>query len=147
MATKTFDIIVLRHGEGFHNLGTYTKNDLEFTSDDRPKTINSSLTEKGLLQANLVAERLKDTVFDLAITSDLKRATQTAEAIKKKNDSIKELVTWRLVRERCLGDFEGVQEGWCLHMGYSWMSCITLYQMENMESHSLWKCLDIRTLE
>ena len=110
MATKTFDMIVVRHGEGFHNLGTHTRNELEFTNDDRPKTINSSLTKKGLLQANLVADRLKDTAFDLAITSDLKRATQTAEAIEKSNDSIKELVTWRLVRERCLGDFEGVQE-------------------------------------
>ena len=49
MATKTFDMIAVRHGEGFHNLGTHTKNELEFTSDDRPKTINSSLTKKGLL--------------------------------------------------------------------------------------------------
>ena len=104
---KTFSLIIVRHGEGFHNLGTHTRDDLEFTDDERLRTINSTLTEKGLMQASLVADRLRNTKFDLAFTSDLKRARLTAEAIKKKNDSIKELISWKVVRERCLGDFEG----------------------------------------
>ena len=54
-----------------------------------------------------MAERLKDIKFDVAITSDLKRAKQTAESIKNKNESIDQLVTWKIVRERCLGEFEG----------------------------------------
>ena len=107
---KTFTLIVVRHGEGFHNLGTHSRNDLVFTDDETFKTINSCLTEKGLMQAKLVANRLQDIKFDLAISSDLKRAMQTAEAIKEKNDSINELIYWRIVRERCIGNFEGVVE-------------------------------------
>jgi broad specificity phosphatase PhoE len=107
---KTFSLIVVRHGEGFHNLATHKRSDLEFTDDANFKTINSSLTEKGLMQANLLADRLKYFKFDLAITSDLKRAMQTAEAIMEKNESINELTPWRIIRERCIGDFEGVVE-------------------------------------
>ena len=107
---KTFSLIVVRHGEGFHNLVRRKRSDLEFTDDANLKTINSSLTEKGLMQAELLADRLKDTKFDLAITSDLKRAMQTAEAIMKKNESINELIPWKIVRERCIGDFEGFVE-------------------------------------
>ena len=80
------------------------------------------------------AHRLKNTKFDLAITSDLKRAMQTAEAIQKKNNSIDELVCWKIVRERCLGDFEGVHEHYIalrdsLHITSSlicvWAPCIS----------------------
>merc|ERR1712038_1190065 len=54
------------------------------------------------MQANLLGERLKDIKFNFTITSDLKRASQTAEAIMKKNESVKNLNTWKIVRERCL---------------------------------------------
>ena len=104
---KQFTLIIVRHGEGYHNLHTLSRDELEFTNDEHLKTLNSSLTEKGSMQANLLGERLKDIKFDFAITSDLKRATQTAEAIMQKNESIKKLNTWRIVRERCLGEFEG----------------------------------------
>ena len=107
---KSFTLIIVRHGQGFHNLGTLSRDKLEFTNDEQLRTLNSCLTEKGLMQAGLVADRLKDTKFDLAITSDLKRAMQTGEAIMKKNDSITALTTWKIVRERCLGDFEAEAE-------------------------------------
>jgi len=104
---KSFTLVIVRHGEGFHNLHTLSKSELEFTNDEHPRTLNSCLTEKGLLQASLLGERLKDEKFDVAITSDLKRATQTAELIMKRNESIDRLKTWKTVRERCLGEFEG----------------------------------------
>ena len=103
---KKFTLIIVRHGEGFHQL-PHTKDDLEFTDELHLKTINSALTEKGLMQASRVADRFKNMEFDLAISSDLKRARQTAEAIMYKNASITNLKIWRIVRERCLGDIAG----------------------------------------
>ena len=103
---KLFTLIVVRHGQGLHNLGKYDRSELEFTDDVELQTLNSVLTEKGLMQAELVANRLKNTAFDFAISSDLKRAIQTGEAIVKANDTIDSLEQWRIVRERCLGEFE-----------------------------------------
>ena len=97
----------VRHGQGFHNLGIHAREELEFTEEETLRTMNSSLTEKGLNQAKLAGKRLKDTKFDLAISSDLKRAKQTAKAIVDANSSIDTFEEWRLVRERCVGDFEG----------------------------------------
>ena len=128
---KSFSLIVVRHGEGYHNLGKVKRSDLEFTDDANLKTINSSLTEKGLMQAQLLADRLKDFKFDLAITSDLKRAMQTAEEIMKKNESINELIPWRIVRERCIGDFEGAVE--------PFMSLITVENAVEDRDYLTWR--------
>ena len=108
---KKFTLVIVRHGEGFHNLGL-NRNELEFTDDANLIRVNSELTEKGLMQANLVGNRLKDIKFDLAITSDLKGTMQTAEAIMNKNESINKLIPWEIVRERSFGDFECV---WKFH--------------------------------
>ena len=43
----------------------------------------------------------------MAISSDLKRAKQTAKAIVDANNFIDEFEEWRIVRERCVGEFEG----------------------------------------
>ena len=107
MASKEFKLLLIRHGQGFHNLGIYGREELEFTEDETLKTMNSSLTEKGLNQARLVGERLKDKKFDLVISSDLKRAKQTAQIIVDLNHSIDHFEEWKDVRERCVGDFEG----------------------------------------
>ena len=107
MASKEFKLLLIRHGQGFHNLGIYGREELEFTEDETLKTMNSSLTEKGLNQARLVGERLKNKKFDLVISSDLKRAKQTAEIIVDLNNSIDHFEEWKDVRERCVGDFEG----------------------------------------
>ena len=108
--SKDFKVMFVRHGQGFHNLGIHAREELEFTEDETLKTMNSSLTEKGLDQARLAADRLKDTKFDLAISSDLKRAKQTAKTIVDANNFIDKLEEWRVVRERCCGDFEGRED-------------------------------------
>ena len=107
---KKFTVIIVRHGQGLHNLNTHDKKDLERTDDIKLKTLNTMLTEKGVIQANLVAQRLKDVHFDLAISSDLKRAVKTGEAILSINESIDEILQWKIARERCFGDFEGLPE-------------------------------------
>ncbi len=56
----------------------------------------------------MVAARLSTTRIDLATSSDLQRSRQTGEAIVAANDSLKELLEWDVVRERCVGDFEGI---------------------------------------
>ena len=53
--------------------------------------------------AGLVAARLSTTRIDLAISSDLKRARQTGEAIVAANNSVDELLEWDVVRERRVG--------------------------------------------
>ena len=110
MGEKLFKLLIIRHGQGFHNLGIYGRNDLEFTEDETLKTMNSSLTPQGFKQARLVSERLQNIKFDLAIASDLKRAKQTAEAVVELNDSLNYFEEWKIVRERCVGDFEGREE-------------------------------------
>ena len=103
---KQFTILIFRSGEAFHNIGVH-KGNLKFTDELGKRTINSSLTSAGVLQANLLAERLKNTKIDLAISSDLKRAIETAEILRKKNDTISYIHCWNMLRERFFGDFEG----------------------------------------
>ena len=106
---KQFTILIFRSGEAFHNIGVH-KGNLKFTDELGKRTINSSLTSAGVLQANLLAERLKNTKIDLAISSDLKRAIETAEILRKKNDTISYIHCWNMLRERFFGDFEGSYE-------------------------------------
>ena len=104
---KMFKLVLVRHGEAMHNLDDYNLTDSDFIYENDMKEMNTKLTEKGEMQVGLVANRLKDIKFDLAISSDLKRTVQTAEAILKRNDSIEKLKYWSVARERCMGDFEG----------------------------------------
>ena len=46
---------------GDHPLGTFGRDELEFTDDDLPRTVDEPLTETGLRQARLVGERLART--------------------------------------------------------------------------------------
>lgn len=107
---KTFNLLIVRHGEAFHNLSDYTLADSDFTYEGNMKLMNTTLTEKGKQQVKLVSDRLKDAKFDVAISSDLKRTLQTAEAIMKNNASIETLKRWSVARERCMGDFEGISD-------------------------------------
>lgn len=68
-------IYYVRHGETDFNLFNISQGQL-----------NSSLNKTGLKQAEEVAEKLKDYKFDIAISSPLNRATQTAEYILKYHD-------------------------------------------------------------
>ena len=105
---KTFKLIIVRHGEAVHNVAPASLSESDFfkSTEQNLKVMDCHLTEKGQVQAGFVAERLKDYKFDLAITSDMKRTTKTAEAIMKRNDSIEKLKSWPVLRERCRGDFQ-----------------------------------------
>ena len=46
-----FTLIMVRHGQGRHNLGVLTTEELEFTEDEHLRTINEPLTGLGLKQA------------------------------------------------------------------------------------------------
>jgi broad specificity phosphatase PhoE len=65
----------------------------------------TSLNALGLRQARLAAGRLKGWKFDGVVSSDLKRARQTAHAVA---DPAKLPVhSWLEARERCFGEWEG----------------------------------------
>ena len=64
-------IYFVRHGETNYN------------SDGKVQDHSSILTEKGLAQAELVADRLKNLSFDTLVSSDYERTKQTAEVVKK----------------------------------------------------------------
>lgn len=60
--------------------------------------LDISLSENGEQQARLVANRFRTIDFDVIISSDLRRAHQTAEAIQQATG--KDLITTELARER-----------------------------------------------
>lgn len=79
-------IYLVRHGQSEVNAGKVRD------------SFDSPLTDKGLDQADKIADRLSNLDFDLIISSTLKRAQQTAEAIAKKTN--KEITTSDLFVER-----------------------------------------------
>lgn len=66
---------------------------------------DSPLTEKGISQAQFLAQELEELTFDHIYSSDLKRAIDTAEIINKKKNT--PLSTSKLLRERKFGKYEG----------------------------------------
>ena len=111
MATrKVFTLVLVRHAEGVNNIDSRDRKYLKFVDDKQPKTINCPLTEKGLAQASMLAERLKNRRFDSAMSSDYKRAIQTADMIMNRNDSINNILQWKTIRERTTGDFEAIKD-------------------------------------
>lgn len=67
---------------------------------------NAPLTEKGLGQGELVANRLKDEVIDVIYASDLDRARITAEKISKSTGA--KLIITEELREMSFGIWEGM---------------------------------------
>lgn len=65
------------------------------------------LDSEGIKQAELLSERLKEEEFDEIITSDLVRASKTAEIINKNHG--KEIVLDETLREQNWGYLEGEQ--------------------------------------
>lgn len=90
------DIYIIRHGETNWNVEGIIQGQS-----------NSSLTEKGIEQAKLTAEKLKTVPFKAIYSSDLERAMNTAEIICEhhKNSTI---VKDERLRERKFGDLEGI---------------------------------------
>jgi len=73
---------------------------------------DTPLNENGLSQAKRAGEWLKDEIFDIVYTSDLKRAKQTASIIVHENTKIEKdddnFVELALLRERDFGAAEGI---------------------------------------
>lgn len=88
-------LYITRHGETMRNAEQRV---LGRTDDP--------LSEKGLAQAAALAEKLKDTEFDLIFSSPLTRAKQTAQAVAD-SKGMEVLVDERLI-ETNFGEFEGV---------------------------------------
>jgi valyl-tRNA synthetase len=86
----------VRHGETDWN-----KEDRAMGQKDIP------LNETGKAQARSIAGVLKNENIDLIITSDLARANETAEILKKEL-GVKEILTEANLRERSLGVAEGM---------------------------------------
>ena len=88
-------LLIVRHGETVWN----AEGRIQGHSD-------TSLSERGVLQAQAVAERLADTQIDAAYSSDLVRASDTAKKILE--DRGVALNETPLLRERYYGVFEGL---------------------------------------
>jgi broad specificity phosphatase PhoE len=89
-------LIVVRHGATLHNA------EARFTGQT-----DSPLSEYGLTQARAVAERLRTINFSRVVSSDLLRATQTAEEIIAARPSASLSLDADL-REIALGAWEGL---------------------------------------
>ncbi|MEA2037878.1 MAG: histidine phosphatase family protein [Nanoarchaeota archaeon] len=88
-------VILVRHGET-----DWVKEDKYQGNSDIP------LNERGIDQAKLVADRLKDEKIDITYTSELSRAIRTAEEILKFH-SVK-LIKNKEINERGYGKWEGL---------------------------------------
>jgi broad specificity phosphatase PhoE len=65
-----------------------------------------ALNQKGITQAQELAQHLKEIHFDAAFSSDLLRAKRTAEIIAEERKLV--ITTTELLREQCFGEFEGI---------------------------------------
>ncbi|WP_279034486.1 histidine phosphatase family protein [Lactobacillus intestinalis] len=92
-------IYIVRHGQTFIN--RYNK---------MQGWCDTPLTTLGVQGADEAGEHLKDIPFDIALSSDLKRASDTCEIIMKHNVNKDELqhITSPFFREQFYGYFEGM---------------------------------------
>ena len=88
-------LIIVRHGETEWNIKSIRQGNLD-----------SRLTEKGMAQANALAQRLARESFTALYSSDLGRAVQTAEEVASVTGH--EIITDPRLRERHLGIFQGL---------------------------------------
>ena len=88
---KNLKIILLRHGETIYNL------------EKRLQSPKDSLTDEGKMQILRLQEKLDKFNFDEIISSDEKRAIESAEIISKRIN--KEFKKTPLIREKSSGDF------------------------------------------
>jgi len=91
-------IVLVRHGETFWNLESRIQGHLD-----------SPLTEKGITQAEALAQHLKSQSFATLYSSDLGRAYETARRISEKNGLSISVKT--CLRERNLGILQGQLKG------------------------------------
>lgn len=93
---RSFELVLVRHGE---------------TDSNRTKIIqghlDTPLSKVGEEQAALVAAHLSATTFHLCLSSDLRRAAATGEAIVAARTGNPPLERWEVARERSFGACEG----------------------------------------
>ena len=99
MSLHELTLLLVRHGQATHNLPDKEK----VLQWGEAGELDTELTDLGQRQAELVAKRLRDTVFQLAVSSHLKRARDTARAILEEQGEGQELEQWEVVRERNMG--------------------------------------------
>lgn len=79
--------------------------------------IDTELSEEGIKQAQQIAINFMNEKFDFIITSDLKRARETAYEISKYQPFAKFIVD-PLIRERNFGEYNGLKMTEYAQMGY-----------------------------
>lgn len=100
MEDKEIEVYLVRHGQTIYNL----MKKMQGWSD-------TPLTNQGLPILEETADKLRDTHFDAVYSSDLKRATDTADIILRKNLATNaKLKTSPNFREIFFGAFEGEKE-------------------------------------
>merc|ERR1712154_587985 len=97
-------LILVRHGQASHNVKG-SEVIFNFKEEGENRVLDTDLTETGRQQAQKVAERLSQKKIDLAISSDLRRALDTALAVASRHNNI-QVHTWKSARERNCGCFE-----------------------------------------
>lgn len=109
------ELYLIRHGE-CHKAG------MEYF-DTEKNDMDQPLTEKGMLQAERLANRLRNISFDAVYASDLKRAIQTAQVLLNALTRKPEYLMDKRLREIDMGDvlktswdgFPEHYEKWKLH--------------------------------
>jgi len=90
-----FHIYIFRHGE---------------TNFNRSKRfsgwVNSRLTPKGLEQANLISEMLKEKTFQIAVKTSLSRSSNSLKIVLKHHPECKKVIVDDRMIERSYGDLE-----------------------------------------
>ena len=90
-------IYIFRHGETTYN------HDKRFTGFDNPP-----LTELGLQQAAIIAEKLKDKNFEIAYQTSLQRSKDTLKAVLQYHPDCREIIEDDRMIERNYGQLNGV---------------------------------------
>ena len=85
-------ITLVRHGESIANIGNYI-------NDDPSKPVG--LTDRGITQAESLAQRLRTEIFTHAYASEFPRAQQTAAILLRQHDC--ELIIDARLNERKTG--------------------------------------------
>ena len=88
-------IYLFRHGE------TYFNRSKRFTG-----RINSRLSPKGIKQANLIAEKLKEKKFQMAFKTSLSRSSDSLKIVLRYHPECKSVIVDDRMIERSYGDFE-----------------------------------------
>ncbi|MDF7672788.1 histidine phosphatase family protein [Lactobacillus sp. ESL0701] len=125
-------IYIVRHGQTYIN--RYNK---------MQGWCDTPLTEDGIAGADKAGETLKNIPFDIAISSDLKRASDTCDIIIKHNvnrDEIQHLAT-PLFREHFYGYFEGMDTdmAWQMIGGpHGYKTHYDLFKNESIDTATDW---------